>query len=265
MLFKIEPKQRKDLSVICPVYNNASTMLPMIASFQQQEIGSYEVEYIFVCNGCTDNSKEVLEKLVAAYPETFKNCTILNKKYCDTGRARQDGVDIALGKYILFCDMDDWLLSNTMFKELLDIEKKRPNTFIRFNLDLPKKDWFYIDERGLNYTTYWRLKNIMDCTVWRYLFPKILFKENRFLNDQHGKDDIKLISQIMVYCKNHNIRTLSLEKEYYYWNYMRPGSYSYIQMMKRIILTKEQFLEKVKQIPKENISPNFLEGLEHLL
>lgn len=135
-----------DLSVICPIHNNADTMLPMIASFQQQNIGNYEIEYIFICNGCKDNSEELLYKFKKMFPNTFKNCIILNETFSDTGLARQKGVDVSTGDYIAFCDMDDWLLSKTTFKDLLDCTKLYPNTLIQFGFDLPKKDYFFITE-----------------------------------------------------------------------------------------------------------------------
>ena len=51
-----------DLSVIVPVYNLERYIIPLLISLKGQDLGEYQVEYIFVLNNCTDRSKEVIEK-----------------------------------------------------------------------------------------------------------------------------------------------------------------------------------------------------------
>lgn len=255
-----------DLSVICPVYNNVDNMLPMMASFQLQDTSDYEVEYIFVCNGCTDNSEEVIQKMVELFPQTFKNNTILNIDFADTGIARQIGVNNAKGDYILFCDMDDWLLSRTMFKELLDYTKVVPNSVIHFYIDCPEKDWFFIKNGNLMYMTYWRLKHIMTCTVWQYLFPRQIFNKISFKPNKKGEDDLFLTNDMKALAKSGDIGFYDVNKEYYFWDAMNPKSYSYKDITTNcIMLTKEQFIEEVDKADKSKFTRELIEVLENLL
>lgn len=255
-----------DLSVICPVYNNVNNMLPMIASFQAQDVGDYEVEYIFVCNGCKDNSENVLLSLLPLFPDTFKHYQILHEDNGDTGIARQIGVENAIGDYILFCDMDDWLLSRTMFKELLDEEKHHPRAILHFGIDLPKKDWFFIKNGNLMYMTYWRLKYIMTCTVWQYMFPRWLFVQIAFEANRKGEDDLFFTNEVKKLARNKEIEILHINKDYYYWDAMNPKSYSYWEITtKCTVLTKEQFLELIKNMKPENMPEQLRLALDNLL
>lgn len=252
-----------DLSVICPVYNNAKTMLPMIASFQQQIVDGYNIEYIFICNGCTDNSEEILRQFVNMYPETFKNHIILRRGYSDVGHARQDGFDVSTGDCIIFCDMDDWLLSQYFFIDIIQINKNNPDKIIRFEFDLPKKDYFFIEDSYLKYATYWHIKYQMGCTLWRYAFPRSILEKVHFKYGLNGKDDLDLMQQITA---TDHINAIILDKEYYFWNYLEPYSYSFQEMKNKRFLTKEQFLNLAYQVLQKD--PNNIElktVLQHLL
>lgn len=236
-----------DLSVICPVYNNAKTMLPMIASFQQQIVDGYSIEYIFICNGCTDNSEEILHQFVNMYPETFKNHIILHRGYGDVGHARQEGFEASTGNCILFCDMDDWLLSEYFFDNIIKTNRMYSNRLIKFGYDLPKRDYFYLENDRINYATYWHLKNRMSCTLWRYAFPREVLAKVHFTYGLSGKDDVDLLQQIEALG---NIEVVTIARDYYFWNYLQPRSFSYQQMKDKHFLTKDQFLILANEILK---------------
>ena len=55
------------LSIIVPCYNEAEN-IPLILDRFAQVIGSREIELVMVNNGSTDNSSQVLEKLLPKYP-----------------------------------------------------------------------------------------------------------------------------------------------------------------------------------------------------
>lgn len=254
-----------DLSVICPVYNNVSTMLPMLGSFQRQYVDGIDVEYIFVCNNCSDESEQVLTNITGIFKDTFKNIKIIHEDFGDTGLARQSGVDHSTGDFVIFCDMDDWLLENDMFQQLVLIGKQYPEYLFRYGFDLPKKDYFYIKDGNLGYTTYWHVINKMTCTVWRYLFPRFVFDHCKFKGGLCGKDDLDFMTQINELRNKKMLNLLITNRQFYYWDYMNPKSYSYKEMMKNQILTKKQFLDICNKIPDDKKSKDLKESLEHLL
>lgn len=96
------------VSVIIPVYNAEKYIERYARSLFEQTLDS--IEYIFV-NDCTpDHSMEVLQRVVAEYPQRKDHVTIINHA-SNTGQsgARKDGMHVASGEYIIHCDADDWV------------------------------------------------------------------------------------------------------------------------------------------------------------
>ena len=153
--------------------------------------------------------------------------------------------------------MDDWLLDREAFKKVLQVAEEHPNKLVKFGFDLPKKDYFYLENGRIVFLTYWRIKNKMTCTVWRYVFPRFIFKDCCFHGGLSGKDDLDLMNQIME--KHKDLKLVKIDQDFYFWNYMDPRSYSYKDYIKKDILTKEQFIELAKN------NPELKEIIEHLI
>lgn len=106
------------VSVIIPVYNVEVYFEKCIRSLFGQTLCE-GIEFIFV-NDCTpDNSMEVLNRVLKEYPERKLQVKILNHKVnSGSSSTRNSGLDCASGKYIIFCDSDDWVETN-MYERLL--------------------------------------------------------------------------------------------------------------------------------------------------
>lgn len=89
------------LSVVVPVYNGANYIASCVRNIQNQSYKDYEV--IIVNDGSTDNSKEVIDSVIA----DDKRFQAIHKKNGGTAHTRNAGLDVAKGKYILFLDVDD--------------------------------------------------------------------------------------------------------------------------------------------------------------
>lgn len=75
-----------------------------------------DVEFIFVNDGSTDNSLPVLESILSNHPSVAKKI-INHSENQGSARARLTGIEYATGKYIGFCDADDWV-EPEMFESL---------------------------------------------------------------------------------------------------------------------------------------------------
>ena len=69
-----------------------------------------DLEYIFV-NDCTpDNSMEVLDRIIAQYPDRQQQIRIINlPENKGAAYAREVGIKAATGEYVIHCDSDDWI------------------------------------------------------------------------------------------------------------------------------------------------------------
>lgn len=102
------------ISVIVPVYNSAKTIKRLVKCLAAQTDEEYEV--IFVNDGSTDETAEILKEFCA----DKKNFKIVTTKNGGAGAARNAGIDKASGDYICFADSDD-LVSPNYVKQLRKI------------------------------------------------------------------------------------------------------------------------------------------------
>ena len=90
-------------SVVIPVYNTAPYLRQCLDSVVNQTLR--DIEIICVDDGSTDDSPAILEEYAANDPRI----TILRQQNQYAGVARNNGMVQASGKYILFCDSDDYI------------------------------------------------------------------------------------------------------------------------------------------------------------
>jgi len=116
------------ISVIAPVYNAAPFLHKCIDSVLSQSLK--EIEMICVNDGSTDNSAQILDE----YARKHKNVKVVHQQNLNAGVARNTGLNIALGEYIIFLDADDYLADDVCI-QVYDIVKHH-------NLDhLKTKSW----------------------------------------------------------------------------------------------------------------------------
>ena len=98
------------VSVIVPAYNASEYLDQCLDSIQGQSLKNFEV--IVVNDASTDNSEEIIQKFVSD-DKRFKLLSL------ETNRglpgARNAGVELAVGEYMVHLDSDDfWLDSQTL-------------------------------------------------------------------------------------------------------------------------------------------------------
>lgn len=93
-----------DVSVIVPVYNGEKNIERIFRLLQKQR--KKEVEFIFVNDGSTDKTDSILNDLLNNYNDKRFIYKRLSKNE-GVSNARNIGIDIAKGKYLIFVDSDD--------------------------------------------------------------------------------------------------------------------------------------------------------------
>lgn len=200
-------KRNPDISIIVPVYNLEKFLDPLINSLKAQNLGEYIAEYIFVLNNCTDQSEKVIKK--------SKLGRILTCERQGCGLARNVGFEEAKGKYIWFMDGDDWVLSDTAIKDVLDRAYAEDLNILRipFTSNYFNREYFSM--------------------VWQYLLKKDFVEEFRFSARQPSEDDeymVKVLNKAgfspMTY-----FGLPHMTEALYYYNYYREGSNMYRYML----------------------------------
>ena len=96
------------LSIIVPVYNVAPYLRKCVDSLITQDISNYEI--VLVDDGSPDECPQICDE----YSTKYSNIKVVHQVNAGLSAARNSGVSIAEGDYILFVDSDDYLQPNTL-------------------------------------------------------------------------------------------------------------------------------------------------------
>ncbi len=91
------------VSVIIPVYNVKPYLARCIESVLHQSFEDFEL--ILVDDGSEDGSSEICDE----YADRWEKITVIHQTNMGAGLARNRGLEAAGGRYIVFCDSDDYL------------------------------------------------------------------------------------------------------------------------------------------------------------
>ncbi len=93
-----------EISIIIPCYNCDKWIRRCLDALERQTYKDFEVICIDDCS--TDNTIEQLNKIKET--ASFHLSILQNKVNCGPAKSRNYGIQTAEGKYLAFCDSDDW-------------------------------------------------------------------------------------------------------------------------------------------------------------
>lgn len=100
----------KQLSIIIPVFNVEDYIRPCIESVLRQGLDDDCYEIIIINDGTPDKSMEVIADIIEAH----HFIKVINQENQGVSIARNNGIHIAKGEYIMFVDSDDILIDNSV-------------------------------------------------------------------------------------------------------------------------------------------------------
>lgn len=168
------------VSVIVPVYKVEKFIERCVRSLMGQSL--QDVEYIFVDDATPDDSIQILNRVIADYPDKADSVKILtHEKNGGLPAARNTGLAAATGEYIFHCDSDDYVEPN-MLESLYRVAKER-------RADIVWCDWylsFETNERYMRQPSYFTpmealkamLGGAMKYNVWNKLVRHSLYTDN---------------------------------------------------------------------------------------
>ena len=102
-------------SIIVPIYNVERYLEQCIESVLAQDYQNYEL--ILVDDGSPDNSIDICAK----YAKQYSNIVFIHKINGGVSDARNAGIQIARGEYLMFLDSDDYWEGTTILSDLQNI------------------------------------------------------------------------------------------------------------------------------------------------
>ena len=186
---------RPFFSVIVPEHNAEDYMRVGLKSIKKQGFKDYEL--IIVCDACTDDT----EKIAIGYGDK-----VLTTNYARAGLARNAGLDVAEGEWILWMDDDDWYYDDA-FQTIADELRKQSDIDVLA---------YGFEWKGLGYARQ-NEKRIYPA-IWNKAWRREFIGDNRFPDWIHT-DDLGF-AQMM----HPKARFGYLNAVLYYYNFMREGS-----------------------------------------
>ena len=225
------------VSVIIPVYKVEKYLERCVESVQKQTFQNLEI--ILVDDGSPDLCGAMCDEMAKTDPRI----KVIHKNNGGLSDARNVGIEMASGNYIVFVDSDDWV-EPEMFEALISLAKKY-NTQIAmcgYKVDTEKR---FIDEKGQEgvYHTFDALEHIIKLGefngyLWNKLFDASLFRGLRFESNISYCEDLL----ICVQCFMH-VDTISFST-YPYYHYC-PNENSLTKKLTKATLTAFQAREKI--------------------
>lgn len=185
------------LSFVIPIHNVEAYLEHCLQSLYVQDLDINEFEVICVDDGSTDNSISIVQK----YQEEYGNIIVHSQKKAGVSRARNVGVSLASGQYIMFIDSDDYIAEHVIHNLLSEAILLGVDMLyfdaIRVNGDdCVRADYNDFKDKnevlsGKNYFS----KYFPGNGVWTFLIKRefILSKELKFVEGRYCEDGMFVI------------------------------------------------------------------------
>lgn len=197
------------VTFILPVYNAENTLRRCLDSILKQTYCDYEV--IIVDDGSIDNSGKICD----SYSLNDNRFRVVHKENAGVASARQLGVSLATGEYVIHIDSDDWIESNMLSDMMNEIS----------DADILVSDYYYNTKHGQTYVRQ------VDCTtseellekiikgevfgsLWHKLIRRNLYQNIKFNTDLTFCEDQLLLFKILT---TYQCKVINLHKAYYHY------------------------------------------------
>lgn len=251
------------VSIIVPVYNVEKYLNRCIDSIIKQTFENIEI--ILVDDGSTDNSSKICDE----YALKDHRIKVIHKANGGLSEARNYGIDVATGDYLLFVDSDDYIDVN-LIKNLeqymdnqLDVIKFKIIRVDEYGKEIKKVDGPIFEELS-GEKAFKELvfhDELLECACV-YLFKKSLIINNNFkfaLGAEH--EDFGLIPLIIITAKS----MVSVDNYGYYYvqsNNSITRNQNYDRTLKRFNDSLIHYDNMINFIEGQNISKKTREDIK---
>ena len=182
------------ISIIVPVYNSVSTLSRCVDSILNQTVSDWEL--LLIDDGSIDESSKICDE----YAVKDKRIKVLHKENGGVSSARNAGIKLAKGDWIIFLDSDDYFLFDAL-KVLLEAALKNGTLVSAAN--------FYVEKNNKKFGVCEGKTRIVKnnfCSWYFYtcflragatLFHKSVVNKFIFDENLNRYEDIKFLFDIM--------------------------------------------------------------------
>ncbi|MDF7667521.1 glycosyltransferase [Orbaceae bacterium ESL0727] len=184
-----------NISVIIPCYNTEKYLQDCLDSLINQSCAPKEI--ICIDDGSTDNTAIILNH----YANQYEHIKIISQSNLGVSHARNNGIELATGEYILFVDSDDIVHTNLFYDFTLALAAESNLELFYFDyLAFKNKENITINtqpsiqkdfQTGIELLSYLLEQNNYSGVTWRYIFKNKLIT-TKFIESTHEDHLISL-------------------------------------------------------------------------
>ena len=206
------------VSVIIPIYNTEKYLRRCVDSVLNQTFVDYEI--LLIDDGSTDDSASICHE----YAQKYDRIKAIHAHHLGVASARNLGLKLAKGKYIMFCDSDDYAEPDWI-QTLYETIEKNPDSsvfsaFLKNNIDegtekeviLPNSD----NITQMDNTEYYCIYiNSLSSFLWNRIYRRDIINKNDlvFPSNLLQGEDLLFNIEYMKLCKNF----VHVPKPLYHW------------------------------------------------
>ena len=216
--------EEKSISVIIPVYNSEETIKNTAKSVLKDK--REDIELILVVDGATDNSLEICNRI----KQKDNRVKVVYQKNKGAFWARQNGIDNANGRYLMFLDSDDEYLDG-IFERMIELINKYSPDLIKYQYKYFEENETFIKKKDFKKMVYpMFIDGYMLNAVWNNCIKREILQGLKFSNKRirYGEDlllNLKIFSNIesavfindILYKYNTNINSITQSSDRNRW------------------------------------------------
>ena len=206
------------LSIIVPIYGVEQYLHKCVDSLLAQDLPSLEYEIILVDDGSPDACPQICDEYAAAH----ENIRVEHRENGGLSAARNSGIEVALGEYIIFVDSDDYLEPNVLRGMIEQVEKEKLDVLrydyrnVRkvesgesrvesaYEVFQPYKTPHHVDgcHEIVDGVTYLNTRMRYECYAWQWIIRRALLIDDRcFFKEGIHFEDVEWLPRMMVGAK----------------------------------------------------------------
>lgn len=210
------------ISVIVPVYNAEKYLKKCIESVRKQKYTNWEL--ILVNDGSTDGSIDIINQAI----HTDTRIKKIDQQNQGPGNARNNGIEIATGDFVVFLDSDDFLSED--YFEFIRLKGKN-NDLIFIDVNQISEDGRILKKESMSKYKKWSKDRIIRSQMtgkipWggvRKCVKLKLLRDNKIKYTSHSIGEEALYSFRILQCAK-NIDFIDEQPVYFYVNHEKSQS-----------------------------------------
>jgi len=214
------------VSILIPVYNAGSYIERCAKSVFEQSYS--DLEFVFVNDGSTDNSIEIVQSVLRKYPSRQDKVIIVDHiTNRGISAARNTAIAAAQGAFVMFVDSDDWIQKDAV-EQCVNKQCENDADIVSMSYVWHKKDSSQIVCETDVESPYEILYNLLTMKstgrIWGRLIRRKLFSDNNvhFIEGADYGEDLMVMSILCYFSKNYAV----VQDTFYNYDNRVPSSYT---------------------------------------